>query len=488
MLHTLRVVLALGPLVVSVFRDRRRWLWWGAPLPRSAAFHARRARRLRRRVTGLGPTFVKLAQVFASRADVIPEPYLSELGTLVDAVPPVPWTAIEAELRAQYGAAPSEVFEQIDPVPLAAASLGQVHRARVDGREVVVKVLRPGVEQVVARDLVAARRILAWCVRRWPHPHVTGLRDIVEEFAARVGEELDFRLEAERADEVRRNFAEDARVRVPRVEHALTRQRALVLEYVPGTRIDRLTPPVDSERIVATLVAIYVQMTLVDGLFHADPHPGNLLVDAEGRVVLLDFGMVIRVPAPLRLAMVRTVLAALRRDADAVAAGFHALDLVLPGADPAEIRRLCALLLELAYGRSTSLDRAQLILSDRVMRTLFDFPIRLPRELVYFARTAALIEGLGTRYDPYFQAIPVASPVVLAMRTRILRALGERPQWSVEEVATVAGFAARRLVDGLRGALRGPGRAAPPRGVAPRGPQETSATTAPLRKVPSVPA
>jgi predicted unusual protein kinase regulating ubiquinone biosynthesis (AarF/ABC1/UbiB family) len=309
-----------------------------------------------------------------------------------------------------------------------------------------------------------------------------------------VVEELDFRLEAERADEVRRNFAGDPRVRVPRVEHALTRQRALVLEYVPGTRIDRLTPPVDTERVVATLVAIYVQMTLVDGLFHADPHPGNLQVDAEGRVVLLDFGMVIRVPAPMRLQMVRTVLAALRRDADAVAAGFHALDLVLPGADPAEIRRLCALLLELAYGRSTtSLDRAQLILSDRVMRTLFDFPIRLPRELVYFARTAALIEGLGTRYDPYFQAIPVASPVVLAMRSRILAALGERPQWSVEEVATVAGFAARRLVDGLRRALAGEGRGLTRRGRGStlrtaRGPQDTSATTAPLSSVPSVPA
>jgi predicted unusual protein kinase regulating ubiquinone biosynthesis (AarF/ABC1/UbiB family) len=466
MLHTLRVVALLAPLVISLLRDRRRWLWWGGPLQRTPSFHARRATRIVMRVSQLGPTFVKLAQVFASRADVIPEPYLSALGTLVDAVPPVPWRDIERSLTAAYGRSPSAVFDALDHTPVAAASLGQVHRARWQGRDVAVKVLRPGVAGIVARDLVAARRIMAWCVARWPHPHVTGLRDIIEEFGDRVGEELDFRLEAEHADEVRRNFAGHARVRVPEVMHELTRPEVLVLEFVEGTRIDRLgasaragsglrsAGAVDGNAVVATLIELYVQMMLIDGLFHADPHPGNILVDAQGRIVLLDFGMVIRVPTAMRLRIIRTVLAALRRDASGIATGFGELGMLLPHAEPAEIQRLARLLLDLAYSRSTSVERAEAILSDAVMRTLFDFPITLPRELVYFARTAALIEGIGTRYDPYFQAIPVASPVVLRLRSRILRSLGEQPSWSVEEVATVAGYAARELVDRVRGVAR----------------------------------
>jgi predicted unusual protein kinase regulating ubiquinone biosynthesis (AarF/ABC1/UbiB family) len=112
-----------------------------------------------------------------------------------------------------------------------------------------------------------------------------------------------------------------------------------------------------------------------------------------------------------------------------------------------EIERLAGVLLDLAFSRTTSLERAEVILSDRVMQALYEFPVQLPRELVYFARTAALIEGIGTRYDPYFQAIPIASPIILRMRTRILSTLGERPSFSVEEVASLAGYAARQLVD-----------------------------------------
>jgi predicted unusual protein kinase regulating ubiquinone biosynthesis (AarF/ABC1/UbiB family) len=457
--HSLKILLALGPLVASVFRDRRRWLWWGAPSVRSTEFHRRRARTLVERITALGPTFVKLAQVFASRADIVPEPYLGELGTLVDAVPPIAWPEVEALLRTQYGAEVDAVFQRLDRVPVAAASLGQVHRAQWRGRDVAVKVLRPGVEAIIAADLRASRRILAWCVRQWPNQHVIGLRDILEEFADRIAEELDFRLEAEHADEVRRNFAGNACVVVPEVMHEMTRPRVLVLEFIEGTRVDRLgalardgvglrgAAELSGNAVVGILIEIYVQMMLVDGLFHADPHPGNILVDAQGRVVLLDFGMVVRVSRDQRLALIRTVLASVRKDVPAIRDGFYGLGLVSPGADPREIERLAALLLDLAFSRTTSPERAEVILSDRVMQALYEFPVQLPRELVYFARTAALIEGIGTRYDPYFQALPLASPIILRMRTRILRSLGEQPSWSVEEVASLAGYTARQLVD-----------------------------------------
>jgi predicted unusual protein kinase regulating ubiquinone biosynthesis (AarF/ABC1/UbiB family) len=195
-MRTLVILLRLLPLVLSILRDRRRWIAWGAPLPRTREFHARRAAGVVATVAGLGPTFVKLAQVLAARADLIPEPYLSALGTLADAVPPVPIEAIERQIRDAYGQGPDELFEGFERVPLAAASLGQVHRARADGQDVVVKVLRPGVEELVAKDVHAALGLLRLVARRWSNPHVRGFIGVVQEFGDRVSEEMDFRQES----------------------------------------------------------------------------------------------------------------------------------------------------------------------------------------------------------------------------------------------------------------------------------------------------
>ncbi len=453
-MRTLRIILALGPFAISFFRDRMRWLWFGAPIVRTPAFHERRATTLVATIAGLGPAFVKLAQVFASRADLIPEPYLREFGTLIDQVPGVPYEKIAAVIAREYGngATVHSLFERFDPVPVAAASLGQVHRAQYKGRDVAVKVLRPGIEKVIAADLAAARRIVGMVIKQWPHPHVIGLLGVIEEFSARIDEEMDFRLEAEFATEIRANFAKTKDVVIPEVVHEMTRQRVLVLDFIEGTRIDRLNPAtVDVGRVVALLVEIYVQMMLVDGLFHADPHPGNLMLTPDGRLVLLDFGMVVRVNVRVRRLLTRTVLAAVRKDPDAVAEGFMGLGLIVAGTDAATIHRLAELLIVNAFAKTTTQERIDALLADRVMKTLYDFPIALPRDLVYFARTAALIEGVGTRYDPYFQAIPIASPVVLRMRTKLLRSIGEDAKPNAAEIATVAGYvagkAARRVVD-----------------------------------------
>lgn len=481
-MRTLIIVWHLLPFALSIVRDHRRWLVGGAGLARSPEFHERRARRLADALAHLGPTFIKLAQVFASRADLVREPYLSALARLVDQVPPVPFEAVRRQILESYGREPAELWDDFDPVPLAAASLGQVHRARHRGQDVVVKVLRPGVGALVDADVVAADRILAVVARRWPTRQVRAAQTVVAEFAVRTREELDFRQEAAFAAEVRANVAHRADVVVPRVIDEFTRERVLVLEYIDGRRIDRLDEWIAEGRIVPkrmvqTVMELYLQMMLVDGLFHADPHPGNLLVTRDGRVVVLDFGMVVRVPLQLRRDLVQTVFATIRRDVDAAVEGFARLGMLEREEDRPQIAGLVRLLLQLSDLHMTTTERLEhVLLSDDVMAQLYDAPVVLPSHLVYFARTASLIEGLGTRYDPYFNPIAFATPVILRLRGRIVASLRGRdapPQdWAatlgalVGDVAVVVQRAGReiasifgeRLLGGELLALRPPAR------------------------------
>jgi predicted unusual protein kinase regulating ubiquinone biosynthesis (AarF/ABC1/UbiB family) len=426
-MRTITILRELLPFVLSLFRDRRRWIFFGSPLLRSPAFHERRATRLVESLARLGPTFVKFGQIFAGRNDLLAEPYVHALSTLTDRVPPVPLADIRRVIVDSYGRTPEELFERFDEVPIAAASLGQVHRARCRGRDVAVKVLRPGVESLVQRDIASARTILGWIERRFPNPHVRGLRAAVEEFALRVQEEMDFRLEAANADEFRASFARSKGIRIPEILPEMTRQRVLVLEFLEGTRIDALGPRIAAGElrasdIVRRVLELYVEMMLVDGLFHADPHPGNLLVAPDGALVLLDFGMVVRVSRDRRRQILNTAIAAISNDAEGVVAGFRGLGLVESGDDDGTLRKLTEALLALASRRTTTQERIQ-YLADEVLSTMYDWPVVLPGDLVYFARTAALIEGLGIRYDARFNALQVATPILLRHRSRILAAL-----------------------------------------------------------------
>jgi predicted unusual protein kinase regulating ubiquinone biosynthesis (AarF/ABC1/UbiB family) len=433
-MRTLYVLSRVLPFILSFRRDVRRWIVIGRPAKRSATFHARRAERLVATIAKLGPSFIKIAQVFAGRADLLPEPYVTAISTLTDRVPPVSVDQIERVIEEEYGRPVNALFTDWSRIPLASASLGQVHRARYLGVDVVVKVLRPNIEHTVAADVKASALILGWAERFFPNPHVLGLRAILGEFARRIGDEMDFRKEGEYAERIRSNFAFNPKVAVPIVFAEMTRRRALVLEYMPGTRIDALAPliasgKVDTGYLVRTVMELYVQMMLVDGFFHADPHPGNLLWGDDGRVVLLDFGLVVDVPRSTRLALVRTVFAAIKKDANAVVDGFYALGVVQEGVDRHVIVRLVETLLGVAFERTTTQERIEFVerelLADQVLETLYDFPVILPPDMVYFARTAALIEGLGVRYDTRFNALLVVAPIAMKMRRVIMSSLGE---------------------------------------------------------------
>ncbi|MBA2244713.1 MAG: AarF/ABC1/UbiB kinase family protein [Gemmatimonadetes bacterium] len=430
--RTWEILRRLVPFVVAFLRDRRRWILFGAARRLPVEAHQARARRIVDAIAELGPTFIKLVQVFSSRADIIPEPYLSELARLHDAVPAVPVEAIDEVIREELGRPAHELFERFDRIPLAAASLGQVHRATCNGEEVAVKVIRPGVERLVALDLDISFRILFLLNILFPNHHVRALSSVVREFDRRIHEELDLRQEAANTEIFRQRFAEEPRVRVPRVIQEFTRRRVLVTEFIHGTKVDRLHAQFASgelsfPRMLDTLSEAYMRMMLVDGMLHADPHPGNILVQDDGTVVFLDFGMIVQVERSTRERLFRLGLAAARDDVDGIINVMYELGMIDPEISRAEIRTAAVRIMEiLERARELSHRRVQEMVQE-IFDTFYTWPLILPEELVYFLRAMVLLEGIGFRYDADFNGLEVAKPVIQRMRGELLQALRKEP-------------------------------------------------------------
>jgi predicted unusual protein kinase regulating ubiquinone biosynthesis (AarF/ABC1/UbiB family) len=429
----------LTPFVIAFLRDRKRWVLVGRPARRTAEQHDRRAARLVATIAELGPTFIKLAQLLSARADILPEPYLSRISTLQDQVPPDPPDEIIAVIEEDLARPVGEVFQEFVKEPVAAASLGQVHRARLGERDVVVKVLRPGVEEVVALDLDISFRLLFWLNILFPNHHVRALTNVVREFSHKVREEMDFRLEAEHMRRFQNTFRTETRVRAPQVLDAYVTRRVLVMEYVRGTKIDRLQPLLASRRIafrdvMETLTGMYLRMMMVDGFLHADPHPGNILVQDDGTIILLDWGMVVEAPRATRETILSVALAVGREDVDGIISGMYQLGMISPEVSRGEIRAAAAEIMKvLDKLRSTNRQRVQELIQE-IFDTFYTWPLMLPQELVYFFRAVALLEGIGFYYDAEFDGLQFIRGVIRLNRAEITRATGK------EAVQVARGF------------------------------------------------
>ena len=445
------IVFRLLPFLVAFLRDRRRWILFGAPRRLPIERHRRRAERLTATIARLGPTFIKLAQVFGARADILPEPYLGAISSLQDRVPPDDPDAIEAVIVEELGQPLDALFADFEREPVAAASLGQVHRARIGDRRVAVKVLRPGVEALITLDLDISFRILYLLNILFRNHHVKALTNVVREFSVRVRIEMDFREESRHMELFRAHFGNDERVTSPAVLEGLVRRRVLVMEWIDGERIDRLAPRFASGELrfrdlMETLTEVYLRMLLVEGIMHADPHPGNLLVDARGRIVFLDWGMVVQLRPATRDTIIRVALAASREDVDGIINGMYELGMIDPDISRAEIRDAAAEILAVVESaRRLGHQRVQEMVAD-IMDTFYTWPLMLPRELVYFFRAAALLEGIGFRYDPAFNGLDVSRAVVRRMKAELLRVAARQPS----EIARSVFDDARSVITGVR--------------------------------------
>ena len=455
----IRVLTVLTPFVLAFLRDRRRWIIVGRPARRSERHHRRRAEKLVARVAALGATFIKLAQLLSARADILPDPYLTAIGTLQDQAPPDPANELIAVIEKELGRPVDEVFKEFQREPIAAASLGQVHAAVVDGRAVVVKVLRPGVEELVALDLDIGLTVLFWLNVLFPNHHIQALTNVVREFSHRVGEEMDFHREAENIERFHRHFRNDATVRAPEVVSDYTRTRVLVMEHCRGTKIDQLDGLFASgdlrfDDVMERLTGLYLRMMMVDGFLHADPHPGNLLVQDDGVIVVLDWGMVLEVPRWTREYILDLTLAVERDDIDAMINGMYRLGMISPEVSRGEIREAATeILAVLGNARNSDRNRIEEVIQE-ILDTFYTWPIMLPQELVYLFRASMLLEGVGIRYDADFDGLRVLKRVVSGLKGEIVKTATREPVAVAKDLLGEAQTAIRTMRDLLSRAER----------------------------------
>jgi predicted unusual protein kinase regulating ubiquinone biosynthesis (AarF/ABC1/UbiB family) len=404
--------------------------------------YRRIARQFRALAISMGGVMIKVGQFLSSRLDVLPVEITEELSGLQDEVPPEDFEAIRQLAESELGG-PLEVrFERFEPLPLAAASLGQVHRARLcveqEGQEtyceVVVKIQRPFIDQLIEVDLKAIRQVGAWLERYKPIRRRVDVRALVGEFSDTIRQEIDYLAEGKNAETFAENFKQVPRVHVPRVVWSHTTAKVLTLEDVFAIKItdfEAITAAgIDRAEVAKALLSTYMQQIFEDGFFHADPHPGNLFVTpgpaAPGKkqdwqLTFVDFGMVGHVPDNLREGLRELLAAVGRRDAARVVRAYQTLGMLLPGADLRLIEQAEAALFDRFWGKSMQelrqvSHREMYQFANQFRELMYEMPFQVPNNLLMLVRTVAILSGMCTGLDPQFnlwsQLTPLAQKLV----------------------------------------------------------------------------
>jgi len=377
--------------------------------PEDLALHFRLA------LEELGPTFIKFGQILSTRPDLLPPAYIFELSKLQDTVPPAPWEMIREVLIRELGREPEQVFMTIDPQPMAAASLAQVHVATLpNGHEVVVKVQRPGIIAVIDTDL----EILSSLAVRAQATQLGKIYDFVgmaDDFAFTLRNELDYRREGRNADRFRENFTGEFHLYIPHVYWDFSSQHVLVLERIYGIKIDDI-PALDAanydrHRVALHSARVIIKEVLEDGFFHADPHPGNFNVLPGEVIGAMDFGMVGYLKDRDRLDLIQLYLVAIALDADGIVDQLIRMGAAGAEVDRAGLARDIGRLLNKYYTLPLKDIRAREVVEE-IMPIAFHHHLRLPGDLWLLGKTLAMLEGVGLQLDPDFDMFAVAQPFV----------------------------------------------------------------------------
>jgi ubiquinone biosynthesis protein len=426
----LRIYATTGRVLMSYagIRARRPFLSADDYNARLVERHRANARRIRDAIVRAGGLFIKVGQLISILSNFLPPEFRRELEGLQDRLPPHPFDEIVARIRAELARSPEEVFSELDPTPVATASLAQVHVARLpDGRRVAVKVQHENIEEIARADLVAVRRIIALVQR------VTGLRGLEAyhpEISQMIAEELDFSREAVNLETIARQFAGDTSVRCPTVIADLCTRRLLVTTFMEGTKVTDFAGLAargfDRRTVAERVVTAYCRMIFVNGTYHADPHPGNIFVANDGGIIFVDFGAVGVLAPHMREGIPAFFEGVIRRDAQKITDAIRTMGFVARDAKSANVAQrvidyfqrrffeemaneswgLGSLQVDLRSRLETLADLRRLDVSFRQLTTTF----QVPKDWVLLERTLLLLIGLCTELDPSWNPLTVIQP------------------------------------------------------------------------------
>ena len=466
MVSRLTRTLAIFRLALGFWRDSRRIARIRRSEPPTEAQEledailAAGAIRFRETALKLGGLIIKVGQFLSARTDLLPLAFTRELTQLQDQVPPAPWDSVRLLMQQEWAREPSEIFDDIEHQPVAAASLGQVHRAHLrDGREVAVKVQRPEIQRLAEIDLGALAVIMRVLERMTKVGRRMNATRLFDEFQELVMHELDYRQEADYLRRFRHNFSEQRDVVVPDVIGELTQTRVFVMEYVSGRKLTDADAirhgGLDPKKLAGILIRAYLKQIAVDGFVQIDPHPGNFFADDQGRIIFLDFGMMAELPPNDLSAIVRLIQGILGKDVDKVVSAIDDLGFVRPSASMRLLNRAVSFLLDRLSGVRLSpgpqMDRAVVVFQD----FLYHEPLEFPARYMFLGRAIGMLFGLVSRLDPDIdwmavlqkEALPLLqererkdSPVWIGQIARLADALFGRETGALVQTAVGVGW------------------------------------------------
>jgi ubiquinone biosynthesis protein len=418
-------------------------------VPAAELAHTAEAEQLAADLELLGPTFIKLGQLLSTRTDLLPLPYIQALARLQDRIAPFPFAEVERIVSTELGVRLSKAFAEFDEAPLAAASLAQVHRAALrDGRPVAVKVQRPGVAEQILEDLEALGALASLLDRHTEAGARFEFGRLLEEFRASLIAELDYRREAQNLVEIGKNLTRFERLVVPAPVADYTTSRVLTMDLIRGRKVTALSPlvklEIDGAALAEELFSAYLQQFLVDGLFHADPHPGNVFLTDDHRLALLDLGMVGRLPPRLQEGLLKLLLAVAEGQGERVAELAIQIGSTTPGYDDADFtRRISNLVMRHQGATVEQIEVGRIVLE--ITRTAGEAGVQLPHELALLGKTLLNLDQVGRTLDPTFD--PNAT-----VRQKALELLRQRMWKSVSPGHVLAAaMEAKELVEQLPG-------------------------------------
>ena len=412
-LRTTQVLIKLLPSIFALRRDRKKWINQEGNEINLEQFRKNARKTLDTFIT-LGPVYIKLGQWLSSRADILPQPYLEELAKLQDSVPSTSFDKVKPIIEKDLGPI-DEKFDEINPDSISGASLGQVYRGSISGQQIVIKVKRPGIEKVVAKDLKVLKKILPLALR-FVDPNLRySANAMLSQFIETIHEEMDYTNESKNLKKIKKDMENVSKVIIPSVFDDFSSKNVLTMEYLPGIKVTNVQAldemGIDREQLVIDVHKVFFTMLLKYSIFHADPHPGNISVTNDGKLILYDYGMVGRINNETRFKLIRLYLALVEKNPPRVVNAMNDLGMLTPGYNRTVIEKGIELSIRAMHGNKPDEMEVQSLM-ELANQTMSKFPFVLPKNLALYMRMASIIEGIYKTHDVDFKFVKVLKNIL----------------------------------------------------------------------------